>query len=173
VATVLNVFLLLLVCAHLVVVAGLPRSRRTTTAWAVAVGSATALAAPFLVFTQVQRSQVDWIWPVGPGTLGQILFDQYFPAVYSRGDRVSDPNIGQQVTPELVHAMLVVWGLVAPFIVAVTVIAIVGLRRRRNAAQVVGRDTRLFVAIAAAWIVVPTLILVLYSIAREPIYHPR
>jgi mannosyltransferase len=173
VATVLNVFLLLIVFAHLVVVVGLTRSRRTWAGSAVAVGSATALVAPFLVFTQMQRSQVDWIWPVGPGTLGQIVGDQYFPAVYSSSDRVSDPKIGQEVTPELVHAMLVAWGLVAPFILAVAVIAIIAVRKRRSAAEVAGQGARLFVVMSVAWIAVPTLILVLYSVVGEPMYQPH
>ncbi len=173
VGTVLNVFLLLIVCAHIVVVVGLTRSRRTWAAWAVAVGSATAVAAPFLVFTQMQRSQVDWIWPVGPGTLGQIVGDQYFPAVYSSSDRVADPKIDQQVTPEVVHAMLVAWGLVAPFIVAVAVIAIIAVRKRRSAAEVAGQGARQLVVMAVAWVAVPTLILVLYSVVREPIYQPH
>lgn len=173
VATVLNVFLLLIVCAHLVVVAGLTRSGRTTAAWAVAVALATALAAPFLVFTRMQRSQVDWIWPVGPGTLGQILGDQYFPAVYSSSDRVTDPKAQQQITAEVVHAMLVAWGLVAPFILTVVVAAIVAVRKRRSAAEVAGRGAGLFVMMAVAWIAVPTLILVLYSVVGEPIYQPH
>lgn len=172
-ATVLNVFLLLIVCAHVVVVFGLTHSRRTTTAWAVAVGSTTALVAPFLLFTRMQRSQVDWIWPVGPGTLGQFLGDQYFPAVYSSSDRVSDPKIEHQATPELVHAMLVAWGLVAPFILTVVVIAIIAVRKRRSAAEVAGQDTRLFVVMAVAWIAAPTLILVLHSVVGEPIYQPH
>lgn len=173
VATVFNVFLLLIVCAHVVVVAGVSRSRRTTASWGLVVALAAAAVAPFVVFTLAQRFQVDWIWPVGPGTLGQILGDQYFPAVYSSSHRVADPKAGQQITPEIVHAMLLAWGLVAPFILVVVVLAVVAVRKRRSAAEVAGQDVRLLVMVAVVWVAAPTLIMVLYSLVGKPMYQPH
>lgn len=86
-ATVANVFVLFVVAAHAVLVIGLGRSKQTTVRWAGAVVAAIVLVSPFLQLIKSQQFQVDWIWHVGPGTLGQILGDQYFPVVYSSSAR--------------------------------------------------------------------------------------
>ena len=77
-ATLLNVFLVLLIPAHAVVVAICGRGRRTLGYWAAAVAGATVTTVPFLLFTQSQLFQVQWISPLGPGTAGEILQEQYF-----------------------------------------------------------------------------------------------
>ena len=77
-ATVLNVFLVLIVPAHAVVVAMCARRPQTWRCWAAAVAGAASATLPFLLFAQSQLFQVRWISPVGPDTLGEILQEQYF-----------------------------------------------------------------------------------------------
>ncbi|MDA0252771.1 MAG: glycosyltransferase family 39 protein [Actinomycetota bacterium] len=77
-ATLLNVFLVLIVPAHAVVVAMCARRPRTIRYWAVAVAAAAAATVPFLLFAQSQLFQVQWISPLGSDTVGEILQEQYF-----------------------------------------------------------------------------------------------
>lgn len=175
-ATVGNVFVVFVVAAHVVIaVAGTGASRRAFGAWAASVVAANVAVAPFLLTVKAQQSQVAWIWPVGPGTLGQILGDQYFPAVYSDGARSTGLD-QQEITPEQVSAALHAWALVAPFIIVVVVLAVlavVAVRTRARSAEVAGGDVRLLVLTAAMWILGPTAALVGYSLAREPMYQPQ
>lgn len=76
-ATVLNVFMVLLVLVHAAHVATL-RARRPAVAWAVATGAAVTAVAPFLFFCRTQIAQVHWISPLSAGTFGEILKKQYF-----------------------------------------------------------------------------------------------
>ncbi len=77
-ATVLNVFLLLIVPAHAVVVLTCGRRPRTVRNWAAAAAGAAAAVVPFLLYAQSQLFQVQWISPLGPDTVGEILQEQYF-----------------------------------------------------------------------------------------------
>jgi mannosyltransferase len=72
-ATVLNVFLVLIVPAHAVVVAMSACRPQTLRYWAAAAAGAAAATLPFLLFAQSQLFQVRWISPVGRDTLGEIL----------------------------------------------------------------------------------------------------
>jgi mannosyltransferase len=77
-AALLNVFLVLIVPAHAVVVARCARRPRTVRHWAAAVAAAATATVPFLVFAQSQLFQVQWISPLGSDTVGEILQEQYF-----------------------------------------------------------------------------------------------
>jgi len=171
VLTVLNAFACFIVLPHAVLVAGLAR-RRLVPGWLVAVLVAIVASAPFAWVVQGQKGQVSWIWPIGPGTIGQFIGDQYFPAVYSSPYR-ADPLAGEQVTSEQVNATLHAWLLVAPLLVVLLVIAVIGIRRRRTATEYIGAQTRLVGRTAAVWVLGPTLMLVLYSLVRDPIYQPH
>lgn len=76
--TLLNVFLVLLVAVHAVVVAVLARSPKVLWRWAVVAAVAVGVVTPFLVFTQTQLFQVGWISPLSAYTVGEILQEQYF-----------------------------------------------------------------------------------------------
>lgn len=76
-ATLLNVFLILIVPVHAVAV-GICGSRRALRSWAVAAGAAVAIATPFLLFAQTQLFQVRWISPLQASTVIRIAQDQYF-----------------------------------------------------------------------------------------------
>ena len=77
-ATVLNVFVLLIVPAHAVAVVAFGRPSGVWRYWAAATAAATAATVPFLMFSQSQLFQVGWISPLGAQTLGQIIEVQYF-----------------------------------------------------------------------------------------------
>jgi mannosyltransferase len=77
-AAVLNVFMILLVPVHAVIVTVMTRSRQLRLRWAVA-GTVVSLAAiPFLLFSQTQLFQVGWISPLGMHSFGEVLREQYF-----------------------------------------------------------------------------------------------
>ena len=77
-AAVLNVFLILIVPAHAVAVLAYARRPRALVYWAGATVAACAAVIPFLLFTQKQLFQVQWISPLGSATVTGILHEQYF-----------------------------------------------------------------------------------------------
>lgn len=78
VASVLNVFLILMVLVHAVVVVAFGRTTGLLRAWSLACAGAGAAVSPFLLFAQGQLFQVHWISPPGTHTVTQIARDQYF-----------------------------------------------------------------------------------------------
>ncbi|MCB1289179.1 MAG: glycosyltransferase family 39 protein, partial [Mycobacterium sp.] len=77
-ATLLNVFLLLIVPAHAVAVALAGSTPRDIRLWAAAATGAATAVTPFLMFTQSQLFQVRWIAQLGSHTVGEVLEKQYF-----------------------------------------------------------------------------------------------
>ena len=77
-ASILNVFGVLMLPVHGVVVIACGRDRRQLRRWAVAVAVASAAVIPFLLFTRTQLFQVQWISPPGAQTVGEVLMVQYF-----------------------------------------------------------------------------------------------
>lgn len=171
-ATVANLFLLLMVCAHVAVVAATANSKRAKAAAGFAAMLGVALAAPFLLLVRSQLTAFNWIWPIGPATIGQALGDQYFPAVYSSRHQAQDPD-QTQLTPEMIDATVRSWALVAPVLLVVVILGVVAVRNRRNAQFVAGSRPRVLVAVSAAWIVGPTTAMVIYSLVQTPVYVPR
>jgi mannosyltransferase len=167
-----NLFAFLIVLPHAVLVRGLAGNRRALTAWVTSSGAAMLATLPFVVLILHQKSQIGWVPPVGPGTLGQIVGDQYFPAVYSDAARASG-RPDQEVTAEMAHAAIHAWTLVLPFVFAVLVLVVWAVRNRRTAGAVVGDNIRLIVRTGFAWILGPTTVLVIYSVVRDPVYVPR
>ncbi|GAY19456.1 glycosyltransferase family 39 protein [Mycobacterium sp. shizuoka-1] len=137
-AAVLNVFSILLLAVHGVVVAVLGESRAVRWRWALAASTAAAAATPFLLFTQTQLFQVGWIAPLGARTVGMMLQQQYFD---------------HSLPVAIVSGLLILGGV---------------LSWRRA-----GRRARQLVAVMVAWIVIPTVALLVYSVVRHPVYYPR
>lgn len=77
-ATLLNVFSILLLPVHAVVVLTMAESRATKWRWTCAAVTACAATVPFLIFTQTQLFQVGWISPISTRIVGMMLRDQYF-----------------------------------------------------------------------------------------------
>ena len=137
-STLLNVFVVLMVVVHAVVVLLVADSRATVVRWAAASTVAVLAVVPFLMFCRSQIAQVRWISPVQPGTLVEIAQEQYF-----------DHSVG--------------FALLAGVVLAAALV----VRRSWDVGY------RQLAGIAVAWIVLPTLVLVLYSLVRQPIYYPR
>lgn len=138
VSALLNVFVVLMVLVHGVVVPLVAKNRRTVGWWAVASAAATLSVAPFLAFCRAQIAQVGWISPVRMDTVVDIVADQYF-----------DHSVP--------FAILAGLAMAAPL----------ALRPPWETAN------RLLAVVAVAWISLPTAVLVVYSLVRQPIYYPR
>lgn len=168
-----NVFVVLMIAVHLVIVHATAANRRTSVRWLVSSLAALLSVVPCLLLIKGQQSQVSWIWPIGPGTLGQLLGDQYFPAVIAVGAQPLNSESKHDITPELISASLHAWALVAPLLVVVLVVVVVALRARRHSLDYRGGDTRYLVRVAAVWVVVPTAVIVVASVVGKPIYQPH
>ncbi|PXX04155.1 glycosyltransferase family 39 protein [Mycolicibacterium moriokaense] len=137
-STLLNVFVVLMVLVHAVVVPVVAKRRPNVVWWAVTSTMAVLAVLPFLAFCRTQIAQVRWISPVQAGTFVEIAQEQYF-----------DHSVPFAVLAGLVLAA------------ALTV---------RSPWETANRQ---LAAIAVAWIALPTLVLVLYSVVQQPIYYPR
>ncbi|SBS75328.1 conserved membrane hypothetical protein [uncultured Mycobacterium sp.] len=137
-ATLLNVFLILLLPIHAVIVAVVADTRRVRWHWVVAASTAGAGAAPFLWFTQSQLFQVGWISPPDGRTIGMILQEQYF----------EDSLPVAALSGLLIAAGVLSWSRA-------------------------GQRSRRLVIITLAWMAVPTVTLLAYSVLRHPVYYPR
>jgi mannosyltransferase len=137
-STLLNVFVVLMVLVHAVVVPVVAKSRATVVWWAATSTVAALAVAPFLILCRTQIAQVRWISPLHAGTVVEIAQEQYFD-----------------------HSV--------PFAVLAGVVLV--------AASVLRRPwdirNRQFALIAVAWIALPTVVLLLYSVVQTPIYYPR
>jgi mannosyltransferase len=142
-ATVLAAYILLIIAAHAAVVAAMSGSRRTMSGWAVAVSVAAAMVTPFLLFTQTQTAQVEWIPPVSASTVAEIAQQQYFDNAYALA------------------------------FTALTVAVVIAAARRWRRVGVMADSPRWLVIIATLWMAAPTATLLLYSVVRQPIYNPR
>jgi mannosyltransferase len=140
VSTVLNVFVVLIVLPHAIAVARTAQRRSTVIWWAGWCAVAMVALAPFALFGQTQIAQVGWISALSPGTLLEIVYEQYF-----------DSSAAFAVTTGLL------------------LVSTIALRRF----TLLDNETRLLVTICAAWMGMPTLVLVAYSAIAKPIYYPR
>lgn len=78
VSTLLNVFVVLMVLVHAIVLMVVTNNRPTIVRWAVTAAVALATVAPFLAFCRTQIAQVRWISPLGWHTVVEIAKEQYF-----------------------------------------------------------------------------------------------
>ncbi|TGD88535.1 hypothetical protein BayCH28_12515 [Mycolicibacterium sp. CH28] len=138
----LNVFVVVLVAVHAVVVAVLADSRAVRWRWVLAALASSAAVTPFLLFAQTQLFQVGWISPLGSQTIGKILQEQYFD-----------------------HSLL--------FAVLTGVVLAAALLCHSWSGMSAGERPGRLVAITVAWMAIPTVALLVYSVLRHPIYYPR
>ncbi|MEC3917977.1 DUF418 domain-containing protein [Nocardia sp. CDC160] len=145
----LNIYLVLMVTVHLVVLSAMRQPRRVLAAWAASTATAAVGLIPSTQFIISQARQVDWIAPLSRHTVVQVLILQYFD-----------------------HAL----GFAT--IAAIVLIAAI-LRRRRRPQQSVNstpasiRGLSPIAVMSLAWIAIPTGILLTYSVAAQPIYTER
>jgi mannosyltransferase len=140
----LNLVLLIPIYAAMLPLIAPENSRKAPALWWAATSAfAAAAMAPFIVFAHAQVWQVNWIYPVSWHYAFDILLRQYF-----------DHSVAFAI-------------LSAVLIVAAVVVA------RLTSVPAPAGDQRRLLIICAAWIVIPTAIVVIYSAISEPIYYPR
>ena len=142
VATLLNVFVVLMVPVHFVVVTLLAGKRSTVVKWAAVSAVAVCLVLPFLVFSRTQIVQLRWISPLDWHTIVEIVLEQYFD-----------------------HSV--------PFAILAGVVLAASIVLSRSGIGPSDVEYRRLAVITGAWMVVPTTVLLVYSLWLEPIYHPR
>jgi mannosyltransferase len=140
VSVALEVYLLLMLPVHALIVAMLRRGRHDYRRFALATTLTLVLAAPFLVIAHRQIGQLNWIEPLNMRTFLDLGLKQYF-----------DESVG--------------FGVAAIVIIGVAVAI-----RRWTATDL---DYSNLAVIAAAWIAIPTTVLVGYSLLVTPAYYPR
>jgi mannosyltransferase len=77
-SSLLNVFVVLLVLVHGVVLVAMTAPRSVVRRWAVTIAVALTAVVPFLVLARTQIAQVRWISPLGFDTIAEVLQEQYF-----------------------------------------------------------------------------------------------
>jgi mannosyltransferase len=142
-ATVVNVYVLLVIAAHAALVASLAaRQPRTVIGWVLAAGTAIAAVTPFLIFSRTQIAQVGWIAPPGLHSVAEVLREQYFD-----------------------HSL--------PFAVGAGLIMLAAALHRRPSRLLPENTGWRLVGVAVAWMAVPTAVLLTYSVFDTPVYYPR
>jgi mannosyltransferase len=124
-----------------------PKGSRKSPAirWAVTSGIAVAAMTPFLLFAHGQVWQVNWIATLNRNLFLDVVHRQYF-----------DHSVPFAI-------------LAGVIVVAAT---LVGLARLAGVPGP-GGDTRRLLLACAAWIIIPTGVVLIYSVLAEPMYYPR
>ncbi|ORB72866.1 glycosyltransferase family 39 protein [Mycobacterium scrofulaceum] len=138
----LDVYLALLVAAHLTLIVVSRCARTVLLRFAVAAGVAVGAMAPFLLTVAGQAHQIAWIAPIGRRTFEDVVVQQYF----------------ERCPPSAVLSALVVAAAVALW-----------LSKSRPLAPA----DRHLLALAVAWLALPTAAILVYSALVHSIYTPR
>lgn len=155
----LNIYVALLVVAHAVTVAALLAARaasvRRAAAWLISAVLGVAIASPVVVASLGQRGQLGDNAVSAPALVRRAIVNQWF--LGETPTRVGASSDGQSLWSLAALAFAVVgWALI--------VVAVVALVRRRD---------RLAVVVALTWLLLPTAIVAVYSLAVSPLYNPR
>ncbi|OBH08843.1 glycosyltransferase family 39 protein [Mycobacterium sp. E1747] len=138
----LEVYLALMVAAHVVLLVASRCARRALLRFAVAAAGGVCAMAPFLVTVAGQAHQISWIAPIGRRTLEDVVVQQYF-------ERCPPFAV---LTALVITAAIVLW--------------------LSKSAPLARSDGHLL-ALAVAWLALPTAAIVAYSALVHPIYTPR
>jgi mannosyltransferase len=142
----INLVLLLPVYAAMLPLLAAKGSRKAPAVrWAVSSAVAVGAMTPFMLFAHGQVWQVNWIATLNRNLFLDVVHRQYFD-----------------------HS-------VAFAILAGVIVVAAALARLARLAGVprLGGDTRRLLLACAAWIVIPTGLVLLYSLLAEPMYYPR
>jgi mannosyltransferase len=142
-AVLLDVYLLLLLVAHVAFVAACER-RHPARLRRFAVTSAVAccVLAPFVIAATHQAHQISWIAPIGRRTIEDVAIQQYFER---------DP----------------LFALLSALVVATAIVL-----RRLTFGRTADSDCPLL-TLAVAWLVLPTVLVLVASAFIHPVYTPR
>lgn len=137
----LDVYLALLVAAHLVLVVVSRCARTVLLRFAIAAAVAVCAMAPFLVTVAAQAHQISWIAPIGRRTLEDVVVQQYFER--------SPPFAA--LSALLIAAAIALW---------------------LSKSVPLPRNDGELLALASAWLVLPTAAILAYSALVHSIYTP-
>ncbi|MGD1256953.1 hypothetical protein ACKUT9_22245 [Mycobacterium seoulense] len=138
----LDVYLALLVAAHLVLVVVSRCARTVLLRFAITAAVAVCAMAPFLVTVAAQAHQISWIAPIGRRTLEDVVVQQYFER--------SPPFAA--LSALLIAAAIALW---------------------LSKSVPLPRNDGELLALASAWLVLPTAAILAYSALVHSIYTPR
>ncbi|WP_102418944.1 glycosyltransferase family 39 protein [Mycobacterium sp. 4858] len=138
----LEVYLALLVAAHLVLLIVSRCARTVLLRFAAASAVAVGAMGPFLLTVAGQAHQISWIAPMGRRTLEDVVVQQYF----------------ERSPPFAVLSALVIAAAVALWL---------------SGSAALARADGQLLALAAAWLTLPTAVILAYSAVVHPIYTPR
>ncbi|MGD1239526.1 glycosyltransferase family 39 protein [Mycobacterium seoulense] len=138
----LDVYLALLVAAHLVLVVVSRCARTVLLRFAIAAVVAVCAMAPFLVTVAAQAHQISWIAPIGRRTLEDVVVQQYF----------------ERSPPFAALSALVIAAAIALWL---------------SKSVPLPRNDGELLALASAWLVLPTAAILAYSALVHSIYTPR
>ncbi len=139
----LDVYLLLLLVAHVAFVSAFERSHPARLRRFVMTSTvACCVLTPFVVAAVNQAHQISWIAPIGRRTIEDVAIQQYFER---------DP----------------LFALLSALVVAMAIVS-----RRRTSAQLTDSDRRLLV-LSIAWLLFPTVLALVGSALIHPVYTPR
>jgi mannosyltransferase len=141
-SVVLDVYLVLLLLAHITFICFFRRQRTVVARFAITSVVAGCVVTPFLVRAAGQVHQISWIAPIGRRTIEDVTVQEYFER--------SPPFA--VLSAVLIATAIVVW--------------------RCTSAELAGTDRQLL-TLAAAWLVIPTALIVIWSALVHPIYTPR
>jgi mannosyltransferase len=166
VGVLLNIYLALLVLAHgvtlLLARRRLPRPRRLLIAWGVSALGAALLSLPVDRLSLGQTGQLPFGRLTLTGTLNTLLFEQYFTG--------ATPTVGRGVP--IPPTSLWAAAVVAAAVVGWLLFAAPLIWRRFR--PVPARQTPLRpLGILVPWVVLPTTLVILYSLAAHPMYSGR
>lgn len=143
VSTTVFLYSILIVAAHVVTLAVTKTGRRCVGSFVLAAGVGIAIAAPVIVLVQSQADQVSWIAGRNFDLVWIVLVEQYFD---------------NALPVAVVSGLLVVAGVT---------VGIVRGRDRRDG------DQAGLLATAVPWLVVPTALVLLYSLTSQNVYLGR
>ncbi|OBF80012.1 hypothetical protein A5791_09505 [Mycobacterium sp. 852002-51163_SCH5372311] len=138
----LDMYLALVLLAHVVFMCAFRRSRPVLVAFAVTAVAAVCAVSPFVIEVVGQVQQIKWIAPIGRRTIEDVAVQQYF-----------ERNPLFAVLSALVITAAIVWW-------------------RRSSGKPEAADGQLL-TLAVSWLVIPTILIVLWSALVHPIYTPR
>lgn len=138
----LEVYLALMVAAHVTLLVASGCTRRVLLRFAIAAAVGVGAMAPFLVTVAGQAHQISWIAPIGRRTLEDVVVQQYF----------------ERSPPFAVLSALVIAAAIVLWLSKSTPLA---------------RSDGQLLALAVAWLALPTAAIVAYSALVHPIYTPR
>jgi len=138
----LEMYLVLVLLAHVVFMCAFRRSRTILVHFAVTSVLAVCALAPFVFEVVGQVQQIKWIAPIGHRTIEDVTVQQFF----------------ERSPPFAVLSALVVATAIALWLCTSAKLA---------------ETERQLLTLAAAWLVIPTGLIVIWSAAVHPIYTPR